>query len=151
MCKNEESWNQAMKREFRSRSYTHENQELRSLSHVSEKKSSGAGAVSFYDGSAALEKTDLSQDTGHWSTDVVTVKQMPASATCHVHFTDTRKPLRRRQKLTFRAHAEIDGGLFKKRSKVWFRELRMKISYKHFLTLKTAPNLLLQVKLTLTQ
>jgi len=52
MCKNKqkpESWYE--KRELRSRSYTHENQEPRSWrrrrSHVHEKKISGAGAVSF--------------------------------------------------------------------------------------------------------
>jgi len=42
---------------FRSRRRTHENPELRSWSHVHEKKSSGAGVVSFYDGFAPQEIT----------------------------------------------------------------------------------------------
>jgi len=37
----------AMKKELRSWSHTHENQDLWSWSHVHEKKSFGAGAVSF--------------------------------------------------------------------------------------------------------
>jgi len=39
----------------KSRSHTYENQKLRSWSHVHEEKSSGAGAVSFFDGFAALK------------------------------------------------------------------------------------------------
>ena len=46
MCQNDQKPElESRKRELRS--HTHENQEFRSWSHVHEKKSSGAGAVSF--------------------------------------------------------------------------------------------------------
>jgi len=49
-------WRHAMERELQSWSHTHENHELWSWSWslVHEKKSSGAGVVSLYDGSTVL-------------------------------------------------------------------------------------------------
>jgi len=54
MCENEQKSEPELEtRELRS--HTHENQELRRWSHVHEKKSCGPGAMTFYDGSAALQ------------------------------------------------------------------------------------------------
>ena len=50
MCENQQKLElqpEPQKRELRGRNHTHKNQELQSWSHVHEKKSSGARAVSF--------------------------------------------------------------------------------------------------------